>query len=141
MVPARCVSSKMKALAPCLISPHFTCFLLPSWALNAKTKNGHQQGAVIDGADICGCTFQVLRNITSPSAVARVTVCLALSLIYGISTQPPLPFTPSLSLFICLPQRKVMLKPLSACLPAVIYAAPYMHFDAYVLRERASSIN
>lgn len=67
-------------------------FLLPSWALNVKTKNGHQQGGVIDGADICGYTFQVLSNISFPSTEARLplflTVSLALSLIYSISTQP-----------------------------------------------------
>lgn len=45
-------------------------FLLPSWVLNVMTKNGHQQGSVIDGADICGYTFQVLGNISFQSTVA-----------------------------------------------------------------------
>lgn len=69
-------------------------FLLPSWALNVKTKNGHQQGGVIDGADICGHTFPVLGNISFLSAEARLplflTVSLALSLTYSISMPAPL---------------------------------------------------
>lgn len=35
-------------------------FLLPSRVLNVKTKNGHQQGGVIDVADICSYTLKYL---------------------------------------------------------------------------------
>lgn len=55
-------------------------FLLPSWALNVKRRNGHQQGGVIDGADICGYAFQVLGNISFPSTEARLLLSSSLSL-------------------------------------------------------------
>lgn len=53
-------------------------FLLPTWVPNVKMTNGHQQGGVIDGADICGYTYQVLGNISFQSAAALVLLCFPL---------------------------------------------------------------
>lgn len=105
--------------------------LLPSRAPNAKTKNGHQQGGVIDGADICGYTSQVLSNISFLSAEARrlpfLTVSTGPSLARGAGT----PFTPSL---LSLNSNPNPARPV--CPPLFTPLLARMHFDVYLQRER-----
>lgn len=92
-------------------------FLLPSWVVDVKMNNGHQQGVIIDGADICGSTFQAPANIpcwdiSFLSAETLLCVSVFISCTYKpIRTHSPpdsLIFSLSLThtLFVCVSDRE-----------------------------------
>lgn len=89
--------------------------LLPSWVLNAKTKNGHQQGGVIDGADILRLHLSkyLVTSVFCPQRLSSLLSSLSLQL-YPSYTEQSHSLSPSL--FMCLWQRNSNPGPL-VCLP------------------------
>lgn len=80
--------------------------LMPSWALNVKTKNGHQQGGVIDGADICAYPFQVIGNISFPSTEAHLSLFLSSFISHIQYKRPASSLIHSISLALCVSDRE-----------------------------------